>query len=396
MAVNYDDERFQQVTREQDQAIQNVQNTYNNMINQTKDLYQQQVNEAQRYGQEQQALQQANTDFAIQNIEIEKERANQDYLKEQKGAYADWQKQSNQYGVQAEQQASAGLRNGGYSESSQVAMYNQYQNRVATAKQSYDRTVVDYNQAIKEAQLTNNAKLAEIAYNTMQTKLTLNLEGFQYQNDLMKEQLQMLNQEKDRYYNRWQDVLSQINYENEQAEQQRQYEEQMALQRASLGYKYGGSGSSGGIDTSIGEEIDTKADAEKYGTFSNGYQPKGISGYGLLSPTGRTAVAPNGKTQNVWQTKDENGNVNYWFWDGDTRTYVPFANFYSTKAVDMGKIGSSLGSKANTLSNNKTSSSGNKTTSNINVIGKGSTKGSANRKYDMKTYAKNRINSGRR
>ena len=144
MAVNYNDERFQQVTREQNAAIQNLNNTYNNMINQSQQFYDAQAKAAEDYGNQQAALQQQNTDFTIQKIEQQKEQANKDYTKEQKGAYVDWQKQSNQYGVNAEIQAQQGLRNGGYSESSQVSMYNQYQNRVATARDSYNRAVLEY------------------------------------------------------------------------------------------------------------------------------------------------------------------------------------------------------------------------------------------------------------
>lgn len=260
MAVNYDDERFQQVTREQNQAIQNVQNTYNNMIAKTQQYYDAQAKAAEDYGNQQKALQQQNTDFTIQKIEQQKERAEQDYTKEQKGAYVDWQKQSNKYGVQAEQQAAQGLRNGGYSESSQVSMYNQYQNRVGTARDSYNRAVQDYDNSITEARLTNSAKLAEIAYNALKTKLEINLKGFESGNQLLLNQINALNAEKDRYYSRWQDVLKQINYENELAEQQRQYEEQMAMQRQVNSAKYGISGGgsrsgSGGSYTINGDGV---------------------------------------------------------------------------------------------------------------------------------------------
>ena len=229
--VNYDDERFQQVTREQNAAIQNLNNTYNNMINQSQQFYDAQAKAAEDYGNQQAALQQQNTDFTIQKIEQQKEQANKDYTKEQKGAYVDWQKQSNQYGVNAEIQAQQGLRNGGYSESSQVSMYNQYQNRVATARDSYNRAVLEYDNGIKEAQLTNNTKLAEIAYNALKTKLEVNLQGFQYKNQLLSTQIQQTQALSDTYYNRWKDVLNQINTENALAEQQRQFNEQMALQR---------------------------------------------------------------------------------------------------------------------------------------------------------------------
>ena len=258
MAVNYEDERFQQVTREQNAAIQNLNNTYNNMINQSQQFYDAQAKAAEDYGNQQAALQQQNTDFTIQKIEQQKEQANKDYTKEQKGAYVDWQKQSNQYGVNAEIQAQQGLRGGGYSESSQVSMYNQYQNRVATARDSYNRAVLEYDNGIKEAQLTNNTKLAEIAYNALKTKLEVNLQGFQYKNQLLATQIQQTQALSDTYYNRWKDVLSQINTENALAEQQRQFNEQMALQRqakASSGVRVSGGGSSRSSGGSAGKSV---------------------------------------------------------------------------------------------------------------------------------------------
>lgn len=237
MAVDYNDRRFQEVNAEKQTALNNVNNMYNNMINNSDKYYNDQIKAAEDYGTKQQELQQANTDFAIEKIEQQKDYTSKDYLKEQKGAYADWQKQSNQYGVNAEAMASQGLNNAGYAESSQVSMYNTYQNRVATAKESYTRAIVDYDNAIKDAQLANNSALAEIAYNTLQTRLSLSLQGFQYKNGLLQEQLKAQNETEDRYYARWKNVLDQINTENALAEQQRQFNAQMSLQRQQMAYQ---------------------------------------------------------------------------------------------------------------------------------------------------------------
>ena len=49
---------------------------------------------------------------------------------ETSSAYIDYMKQTNQYGGALENLASRGLATQGYSESSKVAMYNTYQNRV--------------------------------------------------------------------------------------------------------------------------------------------------------------------------------------------------------------------------------------------------------------------------
>jgi hypothetical protein len=123
------------------------------------------------------------------------------------------------------------MTNTGYSESSQVSMYNTYQNRVATARESYNRAVLNYDNAIKEARLQNNAALAEIAYKALQEQLELSLQGFQYKNQLVLDKANKRTEVERDYYGRYQDVLKQINTENAMAEEIRQYNEQMAFQR---------------------------------------------------------------------------------------------------------------------------------------------------------------------
>jgi DNA repair exonuclease SbcCD ATPase subunit len=127
--------------------------------------------------------------------------------------------------------AASGLTNTGFSESSQVSMYNQYQTRVATARDVFNRAILNYDNSIKEAQLANNSKLAEIAYQALQTQLELSLAGFQYKNTLLQTQLEMQQQTEDRYYSRWQDVLNQMNQENQFAESIRQYEQDYKFQQ---------------------------------------------------------------------------------------------------------------------------------------------------------------------
>jgi hypothetical protein len=329
--VNYDDERFQQVTKEQNQAIQNVQNTYNNMIAKTQQYYDAQAKAAEDYGNQQKALQQQNTDFTIQKIEQQKERAEQDYTKEQKGAYVDWQKQSNRYGVNAEQMASQGLRNGGYSESSQVSMYNQYQNRVGTARDSYNRAVQDYDNSITEARLTNSAKLAEIAYNSLKTKLEINLKGFESGNQLLLNQINALNAEKDRYYSRWQDVLKQINYENELAEQQRQYEEQMAMQRQVNSARYGTSG--GGSRSGSGGSYSISKSSS-----STSNQPTKVNGK-KVTATNDYIQAANGEYLQLYKTKD--GSLYYW----DGSSYKAWSE--KKKSSNVAKVAKNIGSLVN-------------------------------------------------
>ena len=228
--INYDDPKFKNVESQKQAALRENNNTYDNMINQSDKYYQDQINAVKDYGKQQQEIQQANTDFAIEQINQQKDQAAKDYKKEQSGAYVDWQKQSNQYGANAEQQAAQGLNNTGYSESSQVSMYNTYQNRVATARESFNKAILNYDNAIKDAQLQNNSKLAEIAFNTLQTQLELNLQGFQYKNQLILDKVAQNRSIDSEYYSRYQDVLKQMNTENTMKEQIRQYNQNFAQQ----------------------------------------------------------------------------------------------------------------------------------------------------------------------
>ena len=454
--IDYNDTRFGKIESDKKQALTELEQTYSGMIGNTDQYYNEQIQASKDWANKQQQIQQENTDFAIEQIEQQKDKANKDYLKEQSGAYVDWQKQSNKYGTNAEQIASAGLSNSGFSESSQVSMYNTYQNRVATARESYNNAVLNYNNAIKDAQLQNNAALAEIAYQALQQQLELSLAGFQYKNQLILEQANKKTELDNIYYNRYMDVLQQINTENAMKEDIRQYKETMAwnteqaeldrqfkakqaevereyqakqaelerkhdkemleaetkaakeklekqyaleaaqlkkeqeykialldkelandkallkyensLNNQSLGTIGGSTTSSGGIkrwgstaptfkttksggtskgtstgtihggnsfegNKKNGSEVSTayyhgakNPDCSKYGTFSNGYQPKGISGHGTLKKTGKTIQLSTETrygqkqtvVQNVWKAED--GTT--WYWEGRKNKYI--------------------------------------------------------------------------
>ena len=229
--IDYNDKRFTQVEADKKEALSQVENMYGGMINNSDKYYQAQIDVSKQWADKQTQLQQEQTDFAIDKIEQQKAQAKKDYTKEQSGAYVDWQKQSNPYGAQAEQMAAGGFTGSGYSESSQVAMYNQYQNRVATARESYNLAVQNYNNSITEARLQNNSVLAEIAYKALQQQLELSLQGFQYKNTLLLEKADKIRETDQIYHSRYQDVLKQINTENALAEEVRQYNESLAFQK---------------------------------------------------------------------------------------------------------------------------------------------------------------------
>lgn len=271
VTVDQNDSRLTSIEAERQKAISENNNTYNNLINESNQSYNNMINNTQQYydninktmqeGYEKQSqAQQAQLQATIDNINTQKERAERDYQKEQRGAYSDYQNQTNPYGVQAEQMASNGLNNTGYSETSRTSMYNAYQNRVATARQTLQDALVDYNAQIVSAQNANNTAMAEL-WSNVYLKIAENaLSGFQYKNQLEQNKLnvsQSLTQNRisnentlqSRYDTRYQNMLSQINQEisNKQSqyntalsilqsdkklqEDMRQFEQQMAQSR---------------------------------------------------------------------------------------------------------------------------------------------------------------------
>lgn len=209
-SVNYDDQRFQDVKTEQTQKETELNNTYDNILSNSDKYYQDQIDATKDYADKQSELQQAQTDFAIEQIEQQKDQTQKDYTKEQKASYADYMKQTKS---NAQNMANSGLSNTGYSESSIVSMYNQYQNRVGSAKESLNQAILNYNNSIQQAILANNEKLAEIAYNALQTQNQLNQQSFEYKNSIILQKEQALQNLNDTYYARYQDVLAQINNE---------------------------------------------------------------------------------------------------------------------------------------------------------------------------------------
>ena len=361
--VNYNDERFVEVERDKQQALTENEKLYDNMINQSDQYFDAQIDASKQWAQQQQQIQQEQTDFAIEQIEQQKQQAEKDYQKEQSAAFVDYKKQSNQYSAEAERMATSGLTNTGFSETSQVSMFNTYQNRIAMARESINKATLNYDNAMKEARLQNSSALAEIAFNAYQKELEIALQGFQYKNQLNLDKANQKQQIENTYYGRYQDVLAQINQEIAQAEQIRQYNENLRLQQQQMEYQraqdernyqlqlqqlaeeqrqFNANQNEYVIEKDSTQQIKTQyysgPIAENVGGFgymgkdSNGvaYQPKGVYINGKaykLSKSGKTAGQMFGKNatnssgvniagQNVWEA-----NGQYYIWNGTRNCY---------------------------------------------------------------------------
>ena len=229
--VNYDDERFKQVENEKQSELDKYNQTYDNLINERNNFTNQQQQLVDQWENTQKDIANQNLQYQKDLIEQQRNKTEKEYQNEAKASYIDYQKEVDKYGVSRENVTANGLSNSGYAESSKVDMYNTYQNRLATARKSLEDAGIEFDNAIREAQMSNNETLAQNALTALQNKLNIALEGFNYKTEQENNRLNWNNTINNNYYNRYKDVESQINYENETAEKIRQYNENMAFQK---------------------------------------------------------------------------------------------------------------------------------------------------------------------
>lgn len=327
--IDYNDKRLTDVKAEETTVTNDLQSQYDKMEGNLNTHYEGAIQDIKDYEKKQTDLQNEKTDFEIDKINQQREQAQKDYLKEQSASYVDWQKQSNQYGADAEQKASIGMTGTGYSESSQVSMYNTYQNRVATARASFDQAKLNYENAEREARLQNSSILAEIAYNALKEQTALSIEWVTQKNQLLSDLTDKKMQVAQNYWQRYQDVINQMNTENSLAEQVRQFNEEMAYKNATLAEDKrqfdvlhsessgGGGGSSGGSSGgSIEKYNDTKEKNDRITGKDNSTSKEDADfnksvldlGYGPISADTLDKKVRSGEVKEV---VDKNGNVTF-------------------------------------------------------------------------------------
>lgn len=151
------------------------------MADEILSTYQQMIDSADSYAKQQSDIQNQMTEQTINEINQNKDRTERDYVREQKGSYADYQREIDKYGANGEQIVSSGLAGSGYQESTKVNAFNTWQNRIMVARDSFNQAMTDYNNQIANARLQNSAKQAEIAQQALQQRLSVTLQMLQYQ-----------------------------------------------------------------------------------------------------------------------------------------------------------------------------------------------------------------------
>lgn len=187
MAVNYKTQ-LDQLDEQEKAALAENEQFYKDQAAASDAAYDREIAGVADWKTQQEGFQNEQNSFELQKIEQQQEQAQQDYEKEQRAAYTDWQKQSAQHGVAAEQMAAAGMTGSGYAESSKVQMYTAYQRRLVAAKESMDRLTISFNNAMEEARLQNNSALAQIAFDAFEKESKLIMAKLGAREDILADQ----------------------------------------------------------------------------------------------------------------------------------------------------------------------------------------------------------------
>lgn len=157
------------------QAIDELENKQNDYLAEQQRLNDQIIDK----GLEKTKLQ---TDFQRQQYE-------QDATKTAKGLYTDYQKQASDYGTNAENIASKGLMNSGYSESSKVSLYNNYQRNVTSIVTELNREKAQLDLQMNQAYLDADIQKAQNMANTFAQKMELAMNTYQLRYTLYRDQI---------------------------------------------------------------------------------------------------------------------------------------------------------------------------------------------------------------
>ena len=235
-----------------------------NLQSQTNQLYDQQM-------EQQRKIADISTQQAIDELQRNKQEAEEQAEKTNRALYTDYQKQINPYGVNAEDLAEQGLGRSGLAESTRANYYNTYQNARTEAQNNANKIKADFDAKMVQARQNGDLQMAQAALNMYQQRvndmynlynLKFNQDQFAYQKE--QDTLSQSNWEKEYQQAlqqaQWQQQFNQaqFDYQKERdrvADEQWQKEYDLSKKASSSGRRSGGSSSSGNNTTNVGDEI---------------------------------------------------------------------------------------------------------------------------------------------
>ena len=349
------DERLKDIETQKQNALNENNDVYNSILRDNENLYNMNRDYVTQFQNTQDEILQKQLENNLKKIDQQKKEAQNNFEEESLKAKNSYEGFINPYNAQNERLASSGLNNSGLAETTKLGAYTTYQNRVSNANKVLQSAFTQYNLAMDDARLNNDVQKAQNALKALEMNIDF---ANSFYNNKANYTINQLNANRDTdkdYYSRYQDIINQINYEKEQAEKIRQYNEQFAYQKdrdkvtdsqwqkeyelskKKLSSSSGGSssGNSGGTtltdnssksSVALGNNVDTQKKSDYY--FSGTTQPKYIDNT-KLEYAGVTAdkigVNGNGIGANyrIWQA-----NGKQYVWNSNLNTYLDVTDEY--------------------------------------------------------------------
>lgn len=148
------------------------------------------------------------TEMSVNRLEKQKNDLQDESEKQASGLYTDYKKQSQQFGANQEQLVAQGLNNSGYSESSQVNLYNAYQ------------------KSVTDVMNTNKKLKAEVDLSINEAYQNADIQRAQNQLTIYQQKSQLLMNEYNLRYQKYRDAVGDEQWEKQFAFQREQFEYQ--------------------------------------------------------------------------------------------------------------------------------------------------------------------------
>lgn len=149
--------------------------------------------ENNEYLEQQKELNNQIVDAGVEKTQLEvdhqKAQLEADAQKNAKALYANYQKEQNQYGANAEALARQGLANSGYAESSRVSLYNNYQSNVTSLINEVNRAKSNLDLQMNQAYLDANVQKAQNEVSILQQKIEMAMNTYQLRYNLYRDQV---------------------------------------------------------------------------------------------------------------------------------------------------------------------------------------------------------------
>lgn len=237
------------------------------------------------------------TQMQVDSLARQKDQIDREATQQNRAIYQDYKKNSNPFGVQAENLAGQGLANSGYAETTQARLYNTYQNNITSTLNNARQLKADVDFQINQARQTGDITLAQNALQIFNQRMQLLSQEYDLRNN--REQV-LYQRERDKVADKqWQtqfDYTKSIDKRNFKYQQSRdkvadtQWQKEYELsKKARASSSRSSRRSTGGRSGGSGDEIYT-GDEPKNKTATNTTKQQNTDKRGWLTKMTDTAL----------------------------------------------------------------------------------------------------------